>query len=72
MTAGTISLAYRRYALGLLLAVNLLNLHRPAGALRGISPDQARSEYHRHGARFSRKRLLFSYMILAPLFGWLR
>ena len=71
MDAKPISLNYRRYALGLLLAVNLLNyIDRQVlfavfpliKADLGISDTQL---------GFLGSSFMFSYMLFAPLFGWL-
>jgi MFS family permease len=71
MDTKPISLNYRRYALGLLLAVNLLNyIDRQVlfavfpliKADLGISDTQL---------GFLGSSFMFSYMLFAPLFGWL-
>jgi len=71
MDAEPISLSYRRYALGLLLAVNLLN-YIDRQVLFAVFPlikaDFAISdtELGLLGSAF-----MLSYMLFAPLFGWL-
>ena len=71
MNAGPISLTYRRYALGLLLAVNLLN-YIDRQVLFAVFPlikiDLRLSDT---ALGFLGSVFMFSYMILAPLFGWL-
>ena len=71
MTAGTISLAYRRYALGLLLAVNLLN-YIDRQVLFAVFPlIKLDLNITDTALGFLGSAFMFSYMILAPLFGWL-
>ena len=71
MTSHPISLPYRRYALGLLLAVNLLN-YIDRQVLFAVFPlikidlHITDTELGLLGSAF-----MFSYMLLAPLFGWL-
>ena len=71
MNAGTISLAYRRYALGLLLAVNLLN-YIDRQVLFAVFPlikiDLQLSDT---ALGFLGSAFMLSYMLFAPLFGWL-
>ncbi|MDO9068778.1 MAG: MFS transporter [Deltaproteobacteria bacterium] len=71
MTAATISLPYRRYALGLLLAVNMLN-YIDRQVLFAVFPlikiDFRLSDTE---LGFLGSAFMFSYMLLAPLFGWL-
>lgn len=71
MDAGPISLTYRRYALGLLLAVNLLN-YIDRQVLFAVFPlikiDLQLSDT---ALGFLGSAFMFSYMLLAPLFGWL-
>jgi MFS family permease len=71
MNAGPISLSYRRYALGLLLAVNLLN-YIDRQVLFAVFPliktdlNLSDTELGFLGSAF-----MLSYMLFAPLFGWL-
>jgi MFS family permease len=71
MTAGPISLTYRRYALGLLLAVNLLN-YIDRQVLFAVFPlikidlKLTDTELGFLGSAF-----MLSYLLIAPLFGWL-
>jgi len=71
MNAGTISLAYRRYAMGLLLAVNLLN-YIDRQVLFAVFPlikiDLRLTDT---ALGFLGSAFMFSYMLFAPLFGWL-
>ena len=71
MNSRPISLLYRRYALGLLLAVNLLN-YIDRQVLFAVFPlikiDLALSDT---ALGFLGSAFMFSYMCLAPLFGWL-
>ena len=71
MKAETISLPYRRYALGLLLTVNLLN-YIDRQVLFAVFPlikvDFALSDTE---LGFLGSAFMLSYMMLAPLFGWL-
>ena len=66
-----ISLAYRRYALGLLLAVNLLN-YIDRQVLFAVFPlikadlSISDTELGLLGSAF-----MVSYMVIAPVFGWL-
>ena len=71
MDAGPISLPYRRYALGLLLAVNLLN-YIDRQVLFAVFP-LIKIELHLSDTAlgFLGSAFMFSYMFLAPLFGWL-
>jgi MFS family permease len=71
MNAEPISLPYRRYALGLLLAVNLLN-YIDRQVLFAVFPlikidlNLTDTALGLLGSAF-----MFSYMLFAPLFGWL-
>lgn len=71
MNAGPISLPYRRYALGLLLAVNLLN-YIDRQVLFAVFPlikiDLRLSDT---ALGFLGSAFMLSYLLLAPLFGWL-
>jgi MFS family permease len=71
MNAGPISLSYRRYALGLLLAVNLLN-YIDRQVLFAVFPlikiDLRLSDT---ALGFLGSAFMLSYMLFAPLFGWL-
>ncbi|MBK5273427.1 MAG: MFS transporter [Desulfuromonadales bacterium] len=71
MNAGTISLSYRRYALGLLLAVNLLN-YIDRQVLFAVFPlikiDLSLSDT---ALGFLGSAFMLSYLLFAPLFGWL-
>jgi MFS family permease len=71
MTAGPISLTYRRYALGLLLAVNLLN-YIDRQVLFAVFPlikiDLKLSDTE---LGFLGSAFMLSYLLIAPLFGWL-
>src|SRR5512137_126607 len=71
MDATPITLNYRRYALGLLLAVNLLN-YIDRQVLFAVFPlikiDLQLSDT---ALGFLGSAFMFSYMLFAPLFGWL-
>jgi len=71
MAAEPLSIRYRRYALGLLLAVNLLN-YIDRQVLFAVFPlikiDLNLSDTQ---LGFLGSSFMFSYMLLAPLFGWL-
>jgi MFS transporter, Spinster family, sphingosine-1-phosphate transporter len=71
MNAEPISLPYRRYALGLLLAVNLLN-YIDRQVLFAVFPlikiDLRLSDT---ALGFLGSAFMLSYMLFAPLFGWL-
>jgi len=71
MTAGPLSLPYRRYALGLLLAVNLLN-YIDRQVLFAVFPliklDLRLSDT---ALGFLGSAFMLSYLLFAPLFGWL-
>lgn len=71
MKAELISLPYRRYALGLLLAVNILN-YIDRQVLFAVFPlikiDLRLSDT---ALGFLGSAFMLSYMLLAPLFGWL-
>ncbi len=71
MQAETISTPYRRYALGLLLAVNLLN-YIDRQVLFAVFPlikaDLAITDTQ---LGFLGSAFMLSYLLLAPLFGWL-
>jgi MFS family permease len=71
MNAGTISVPYRRYALGLLLAVNMLN-YIDRQVLFAVFPlikiDLQLSDT---SLGFLGSAFMLSYLLFAPLFGWL-
>jgi MFS family permease len=71
MDDGPISQSYRRYALGLLLAVNLLN-YIDRQVLFAVFPlikvDLKLSDT---ALGFLGSAFMFSYLLLAPFFGWL-
>jgi len=71
MTTGPISIPYRRYALGLLVAVNLLN-YIDRQVLFAVFPlikiDLRLSDT---ALGFLGSAFMLSYLLLAPLFGWL-
>ena len=71
MNTGTISLTYRRYALGLLLAVNLLN-YIDRQVLFAVFPlikiDLSLTDT---ALGFLGSAFMLSYLLFAPLFGWL-
>jgi len=71
MNAGPISLPYRRYALGLLVAVNLLN-YIDRQVLFAVFPlikiDLRLSDT---ALGFLGSAFMLSYLLFAPLFGWL-
>ena len=71
MNAGSISPLYRRYALGLLLAVNLLN-YIDRQVLFAVFPlikiDLNLSDT---ALGFLGSAFMFSYLLFAPLFGWI-
>ena len=71
MNAEPISISYRRYALGLLLAVNLLN-YIDRQVLFAVFPlikiDLQLSDT---ALGFLGSAFMFSYMLFAPLFGWI-
>jgi MFS family permease len=71
MNAGPISLTYRRYALGLLLAVNLLN-YIDRQVLFAVFP-LIKIDLHLSDTAlgFLGSAFMLSYMLFAPLFGWL-
>jgi MFS transporter, Spinster family, sphingosine-1-phosphate transporter len=71
MPESTISLPYRRYALGLLLAVNLLN-YIDRQVLFAVFP-LIKIDLHLSDTAlgFLGSAFMLSYMLLAPLFGWL-
>jgi MFS transporter, Spinster family, sphingosine-1-phosphate transporter len=66
-----ISLTYRRYALGLLLAVNLLN-YIDRQVLFAVFP-LIKADLHLSDTAlgFLGSAFMLSYLLLAPLFGWL-
>ena len=71
MKTETISLSYRRYALGLLLAVNLLN-YIDRQVLFAVFPlIKADLQLTDTELGFLGSAFMFSYMLFAPLFGWL-
>jgi len=69
--AAPLSLTYRRYALGLLLAVNLLN-YIDRQVLFAVFP-LIKIDLHLSDTAlgFLGSAFMFSYMLFAPLFGWL-
>ena len=71
MSASPISLTYRRYALGLLLTVNLLN-YIDRQVLFAVFPlikiDLRLTDT---ALGFLGSAFMFSYLLFAPLFGWL-
>jgi MFS transporter, Spinster family, sphingosine-1-phosphate transporter len=71
MNAGPLSLPYRRYALGLLLTVNLLN-YIDRQVLFAVFPlikiDLRLSDT---ALGFLGSAFMLSYLLFAPLFGWL-
>lgn len=71
MDAKPISIRYRRYALGLLLAVNLLN-YIDRQVLFAVFP-LIKADLHLSDTAlgFLGSAFMLSYMIVAPLFGWL-
>jgi len=71
MDAGPISLPYRRYALGLLLAVNLLN-YIDRQVLFAVFP-LIKIDLHLSDTAlgFLGSAFMLSYLLFAPLFGWL-
>lgn len=71
MSAVPISLFYRRYALGLLLAVNLLN-YIDRQVLFAVFP-LIKADLHLSDTAlgFLGSAFMFSYLLFAPLFGWL-
>lgn len=71
MNAGSISLSYRRYALGLLLAVNLLN-YIDRQVLFAVFPlIKADLSLSDTALGFLGSAFMLSYLLFAPLFGWL-
>ena len=70
-TEQTISIPYRRYALGILLTVNMLN-YIDRQVLFAVFPlikiDLALSDT---ALGFLGSAFMFSYLLFAPLFGWL-
>ena len=71
MNADQISLSYRRYALGLLLAVNLLN-YIDRQVLFAVFP-LIKIDLHLSDTAlgFLGSAFMLSYLLFAPLFGWL-
>jgi MFS family permease len=71
MNAGTLSTAYRRYALGLLLAVNMLNYidRQVLFAVFPLIKIDLRLTDTELG--FLGSAFMLSYLLFAPLFGWL-
>ena len=71
MIAGKISLTYRRYALGLLLTVNMLN-YIDRQVLFAVFP-LIKIDLHLSDTAlgFLGSAFMLSYLLLAPLFGWL-
>ena len=71
MTAQSTSLAYRRYVLALLLAVNLLN-YIDRQVLFAVFPlIKADLRLSDTALGFLGSAFMLSYMVAAPLFGWL-
>ena len=71
MNAKPISLSYRRYALGLLLAVNLLN-YIDRQVLFAVFPlIKTDFELSDTALGFLGSAFMLSYLLIAPLFGWL-
>ena len=71
MTTGTISRNYRRYALGLLLAVNMLN-YIDRQVLFAVFPlIKTDLQITDTALGLLGSAFMFSYMLFAPLFGWL-
>ena len=71
MDAGPISLSYRRYALGLLLAINLLN-YIDRQILFAVFPlIKIDLQLTDTALGFLGSAFMFSYLLFAPLFGWL-
>lgn len=71
MSAVTITLPYRRYALGLLLAVNLLN-YIDRQVLFAVFPlIKIDLNLTDTALGFLGSAFMFSYLLFAPLFGWL-
>ena len=71
MDSAPISLTYRRYALGLLLAVNLLN-YIDRQVLFAVFP-LIKTDLHLSDTALGLlgSAFMLSYLLLAPLFGWL-
>jgi MFS family permease len=71
MSAKPLSLSYRRYALGLLLAVNLLN-YIDRQVLFAVYP-LIKTDLHLTDTAlgFLGSAFMLSYLLFAPLFGWL-
>jgi len=71
MTSGPISQSYRRYALGLLLAVNLLN-YIDRQVLFAVFPlIKIDLQLTDTALGFLGSAFMLSYLLIAPLFGWL-
>jgi MFS transporter, Spinster family, sphingosine-1-phosphate transporter len=71
VTSENISLTYRRYALALLLAVNLLN-YIDRQVLYAVFPlIKADLRISDAALGFLGSAFMFSYMLIAPVFGWL-
>ncbi|MSN26242.1 MAG: MFS transporter [Geobacter sp.] len=71
MNSAPISLAYRRYALGVLLAVNLLN-YIDRQVLFAVFPlIKIELGLSDTALGFLGSAFMLSYMLIAPLFGWL-
>ena len=71
MDAGPITLTYRRYALGLLLAVNLLN-YIDRQVLFAVFPlIKVDLQLSDTALGFLGSAFMLSYLLIAPLFGWL-
>ena len=71
MKTASISLPYRRYALGLLLAVNMLN-YIDRQVLFAVFP-LIKADLHISDTElgFLGSAFMLSYLLIAPLFGWL-
>ncbi|MSN24947.1 MAG: MFS transporter [Geobacter sp.] len=71
VNAPTISITYRRYALGLLLAVNLLN-YIDRQVLFAVFPlIKIDMQLTDTALGFLGSAFMLSYLLIAPLFGWL-
>ena len=67
----TISIAYRRYALALLLSVNLLNYIDRQVLFAGFPLIKTDLNLSDTALGFLGSAFMFSYLIFAPLFGWM-
>jgi MFS family permease len=71
MTTGPLSISYRRYALGLLLAVNMLN-YIDRQVLFAVFPlIKTDLQLTDTALGFLGSAFMLSYLLFAPLFGWL-